>query len=88
MLILDDRTNKQMNDSNWTWVLGGVGTIIATLAAAVASLFKLNESKNTKLIHKQDQTIKDLTKRAEQCESDRTQLNARVAVLEDRANED
>ena len=72
-----------MNDDVKTWLVTAVGT----LGTAVLGLWKLNESKNTK-------AITDLTKRAEDCETDRRDLRStlqktevRLAVLEDRVGE-
>ena len=53
-----------MNDETTDWVLDGVDSVIAKLAATVASLWKLNESKNTEAI----------TKRAKDCEQDRSEI--------------
>ena len=66
-----------MNDETTNWVLAGVGSVIATLAATVASLWKLNESKNAK-------AITALTERAVDCEKDRSEIKVRLARLEGR----
>lgn len=42
-----------MPENFLTWVLTGVGIVVGTLATAVATLFKISESKNTKAIEEQ-----------------------------------
>lgn len=80
-----------MNDTPMGWVLAGIGTVIATLAGAVASLWKLSEAKNAKAIAAHQETIDHLETRAEKCEHDREELRVRVARLEtkyeDRTND-
>lgn len=58
--------------------------MIAALATTVTALWKMNETKNAKAIADQQQTIVQLTHRSQECEADRSQLNIRLAVLEDR----
>lgn len=69
-----------MSDSFTTWVLGGIGTVVATLAAVVATLWKANETRNAK-------AIEHLTERVDECEGDRSELRVRVARLETRLGE-
>ena len=45
-------------DANlWGWIAGAVGTAIGTLGAAVATLFRLNESKNAQAIAALEQRL-------------------------------
>ena len=62
-------------DEHSNWVLGGIASVVGTLAAAVTALWKLNESRNAK-------AIESLTMRADKCEQERTELRVRVAKLE------
>lgn len=71
-----------MNDTPGGWFLAAIGTVIATLATAVASLWKISEGKNAKAIAGQAETIAHLTERAEDCEKDRSDMKVRIAVLE------
>ncbi len=64
-----------MNESYLNWVLAAIATVVGTLAATVATLWKVNESRNTK-------AIEELTQRVEDCEAERAMLRVRVARLE------
>jgi hypothetical protein len=50
-------SNGELPEGFWAWFLGGIGTVVATLATVVASLFRINESKNTKAIEEQSKEI-------------------------------
>lgn len=63
------------------WVAGAVVTVVATLAGVVATLWKLNESKNS-------MAIEHLKAKAEACEKDRAELRERVIRLEVKQNAD
>lgn len=63
-------------DANiWGWVFGAIGTAFGTMGAAVATLFRMNESKNT-------QAIKALEDRLA-CES--ASLKAEIKLANERA---
>lgn len=70
------------------WLLTGVAGVIATLAGAVAMLWKLNEQKNARDIAMLQGRCDELQRRCEQCERDREELRVRLAVLENRINGD
>ena len=67
--------HDNMDESFTGWVLGGVGSVVATLAAVVATLWKMNETRNAK-------AICELTERVDECEDERSDLRVRVAKLE------
>lgn len=75
-----------MNDENSIlgWVLGGVATVIATLAGVVTKFYKtqIEDYKNTE--HGLRDEILELRHRADECESDRGQLRVQCARLEER----
>ncbi len=64
------------------WVMASVATIIASLASAVAFLFKLRENENAKNIQELKSDLQSSAKRSEQCEQDRAELYTKCAVLE------
>lgn len=79
----------ETESSLFGWLLGGVATVVATLATAVATLFKMNEGKNTAAISRQENMITKLVEqadrlveRADDCEQDRRRLGESVARLE------
>lgn len=57
----------------FNWVLGAVVTVIGTLAAVVAHLYKITQTQNSR-------EIEELKKSVHECEVDREQL--RVDLLE------
>lgn len=57
----------------FNWVLGAVVTVIGTLAAVVAHLYKITQTQNSR-------EIEELKKAVHECEIDREQL--RVDLLE------
>lgn len=73
-----------MNDANGYagWIMACVATAGATLAGAVATLFKLNESKNTKRIESLESEIGSLRVRADACEKERNEFRVELARLE------
>ena len=67
-----------MNIEDWLgWVLGGIVTIIGTLAAAVTTLWAKSEAKNSL-------AIEVLQKRSDDCDKDRTTLHVEVGRLTER----
>jgi len=67
-----DESNNYMG-----WVLGSVATVVATLAAAVTTLWNRSEAKNAK-------AIEILERAVEKCEKEREALIVRVGRLEER----
>jgi hypothetical protein len=66
------------------WVLGGIGTIMATLASVVALLFKVRESENAKRIEEMSKRVDDLQKRSDKCDEDRLALHRSDAANRER----
>jgi septal ring factor EnvC (AmiA/AmiB activator) len=64
------------------WVMASVATIIASLASAVAFLFKLRENENAKNIQELKSDLQASSERSKQCEQDRAELYTKCAVLE------
>jgi hypothetical protein len=71
------------------WIFGAAASIIATLASAVAFMFKLNESKNAEAIKKLEtgqsalQTRCDiLDKQNDDCVKDRDLIRVKLAEVE------
>ena len=71
------------------WIFGAAASIIATLASAVAFMFKLNESKNAEAIKKLEtgqsalQTRCDiLDKQNDECIKDRDLIRVQLAKVE------
>lgn len=56
------------------WILGGIATVLATMATAVTTLWKASESKNAK-------AIEVLEVRASECERERLTLRTAIAEL-------
>ena len=85
-------------DGFWAWFLGGIGTVVATLATVIASLFKINEGKNANAITEQAKEIasaqteikivRDALSSVEiarlECERDRSALAAKCEFFEKR----
>ena len=72
------RTNMRENtveETDWFgYLLGGIATVISTLAAAVFTLWNRSEQKNA-------HSIEILTTRSEKCEEDRVELRIEVHDL-------
>ncbi len=64
------------------WVLAGVATVIATLAGAVATLFKIRENENAKAIADLKASHELTKQKSDKCEEDRNKLFTRCEVLE------
>ena len=64
------------------WVMASVATIIASLASAVAFLFRLRENENAKNIQELKSDLQASSERSKQCEQDRAELYTKCAVLE------
>ena len=78
-----DESDAVITDGLSSWLLAGVASIIGTLAAVVAALWKLNESKNNAAIASLESICAGLTTRVNECETDRVELRVRVAILEE-----
>ena len=73
-----------MNNDNWLgWILTGIVSIIGALAAAVTTLWSRAESRNAEAIKALEAETIELRRANELCESDRRDLFARVARLEE-----
>ena len=77
-----------MSDPNASWYIAGASTIIASLASAVAFLFKLLESKNTESIASleqkllmQDERLIESDRKHDECQQDRMKLSQEVAII-------
>lgn len=82
------------------WVATAVGVALTTLAGAVASLWKISESKNAKAIQAQEQQITNLQAEVKgirdnlysceqarhECESHRASLQMKCEFIEARLN--
>jgi septal ring factor EnvC (AmiA/AmiB activator) len=85
-------------DGFFGWVLTGIGAIIATLVTTVATLWRLNESRNNKAIEENYKQIahvegelkvmREHVSKVEEarleCERDRARLSAKCEIFEDR----
>ena len=60
---------------------GWVATIVGTLAAAVAVLWKRNESKNSYLLKSHDLEIARLHEKFEKCEVDKHEMMAEMLKI-------
>lgn len=91
-------SNGDLPEGFWVWFLGTIGVVVSTLATTVATLFKINETKNEKSIADQSKEIATFqtelklvrenlstveTARLE-CEQDRAKLAAKCEIFEDR----
>ena len=88
----------ELPDGFWAWFLGGIGTVVATLATVIASLFKINETKNTNAIAEQSKEIASAQTEIKivrealsavevarlECERDRAALTAKCEFFEKR----
>lgn len=68
------------NSSLLGWVLAGVGGIMTVLAGAVARLFQMRESENSKAIAELKQEVAVTKEAAAKCERDREKLFAACEV--------
>lgn len=83
------------------WVLGGVATIFTGLCVTVTTLWRINESKNSKAIEEQSKqivgieselkTVRDHARMCDDarivCERDRAVLTAKCEIFEKRLTE-
>ncbi len=76
-----------------TWFFGSLITAVATMAAAIAAMWKVSESKNTKAIEGLEKRLDSadlryavLDKAKEECEHQRGILVATCDALKDRIN--
>jgi len=81
-------SHGELPEGFWTWFLGGILTVVGTLATTIGALFKINESKNTRAIEAQEKeiialhaevkSVRDAAKLTEEarveCERDRAAL--------------
>jgi hypothetical protein len=88
----------ELPDGFWAWFLGGIGTVVATLATVIASLFRINELKNTAAIAEQAleiasaqteiKVVREALSAVEvarmECERDRAALGAKCEFFEKR----
>jgi hypothetical protein len=88
----------ELPDGFWVWFLGGIGTVVATLATVIASLFKINEGKNSNAIAEQSKEIVTFQTELKmvrenlsgveiarmECERDRAALTAKCEIFEKR----
>jgi len=81
---------NQPNVEDAGWFIAGISTVIASLAAAVATLFKMIESKNTEAIGELKAHVIEVEKRLEEsdrrhddCQIDRAILSTEVALLKE-----
>lgn len=72
------------------WFLAGASTVIATLAGAIAALFKLLESKNADAIEALQRNVSAMEvkldesdRRHDECQIDRAKLSVEVAILKE-----
>lgn len=77
-------TVKSMNtnDDWFSWMLGGIVTVIAALATAVTTLWSRSEARNAEAIKALTVHLETLEKRNDECEKDRMELFGRVGRLE------
>lgn len=74
---LQHEKQSTMNVEDYvSWVLAGVASVIATLATAVASLWKINEARNSRQIEELKADVKD-------CKDDREMIRNRADELSD-----
>ena len=71
-----------------SWFLAAVGTVVAALAGAVATMFKMLESKNAEAISSLqthvaavEERLKENDIKHEECQKDRIKLSVEVALL-------
>jgi septal ring factor EnvC (AmiA/AmiB activator) len=73
-------SNGELPEGFFSWVLTGVLAVVTTLAGAVAALFKISESKNTKAIEEQQQEI--LKQKIDYAES-KAQMRTEIGLVRD-----
>jgi hypothetical protein len=64
-----------------SWLLAGVGAVVGSLVGAVTYLFRKTETENARAIGLLQGENSLLTKRVDECETDRSQLRSEVAGL-------
>ena len=76
------------------WIIAGVSTIIASLASAVAYLFKLNETNSIKAVAGLEARVEHYEKRVDhldkmnsECLQDRAKLSAKCELFEKRISQ-
>lgn len=81
------------NDTPLGWIVAGVAAVYATLTTAIATLFKMNESRSAKSIEKLESDVKSMQvrldesdKKHEDCLEDRNNLNVKLARVEEQLN--
>ena len=80
-------SNGELPEGFFGWVLGGVAAVIATLAAAVANLFRISENKNADAIKEQEKEIAVLRTQVKTAtDSAKETEKARVECEKDRAS--
>lgn len=73
--------NRKMHDEGFVnWVLGGVVTVVATLAGVVGHLYKVTQTQNSR-------EIEELKKKVADCESDRINLRQEHEKLHNMSTE-
>ena len=63
------------------WVLAGVGAVVSTLLTGVVTLFRMRESENSKAISKLEQSLLEVSGKADKCEQDRHTLFTSCEVM-------
>lgn len=63
------------------WVLAGIGAVVSTLLTGVVTLFRMRESENTAAIAKLEQSLTEVSDKADKCEEDRHLLFTSCEVL-------
>lgn len=63
------------------WIAAGVSTIIASLATAVATLFRMSENKSVSAVRALEERVNYLDKANAECIEDRIKLNANIVNL-------
>lgn len=78
------------DDTPWGWIVAGAATVYGTLTTAVATLFKINESRQAKSIEKLEISVTCLQcrldesdKKHEECLNDRNDLKVTLARVEE-----
>ena len=98
LLDFGDTMTNALPEGFFGWVITGVGAIIATLVTTVATLWRLNESRNNKAIEEQYKQIahvegemkvmREHVSKVEEarleCERDRARLTAKCEIFEER----
>lgn len=71
-------SNSSLPEDFFSWVLSGVLVVITALAGAVATLFKISESKNAKAIEEQQKEI--IQQKVEHTEA-KTQMRTEISMV-------